>query len=92
MERSDSDVKVWFWSRNSNVPSDVSSGATTINTDNWGEPFAYFPDTSCDIDSHFGEQNIIINLTFCEYPVRCMSFFNADNAIRWGLGWRCVRF
>ncbi|THH31666.1 hypothetical protein EUX98_g2499 [Antrodiella citrinella] len=65
MERSESEVKVWFWSRNSNVPSDVSSGATTINTDNWGEPFAYFPDTSCDIDSHFGEQNIIINLTFC---------------------------
>ncbi|THH27536.1 hypothetical protein EUX98_g6654 [Antrodiella citrinella] len=65
MERSDSDINVWFWSRNGNVPSDVSSGATSIDTDNWGEPFASFPDTSCDIDSHFGEQNIIINLTFC---------------------------
>jgi len=66
IERTDSFIKVWFWSRNAgNVPSDVSNGATSVDTDNWGTPFAYFPDTSCDIDSHFGFHNIIINLTFC---------------------------
>ena len=27
---------------------------------------ALFPNTSCDLDSHFGEENIIINLTFCQ--------------------------
>ena len=36
MERTDSFIKVWFWTRGSGaVPSDVSSGATTVNTDNW---------------------------------------------------------
>jgi hypothetical protein len=66
MERSPSEVKVWFWSRAaSNVPSDVKNGATTINTNGWGQPNAYFPDTSCDIDDHFGPQNIMIDLTFC---------------------------
>ena len=36
MERTNSFIKVWFWTRSSgSVPSDVSSGATTVNTDNW---------------------------------------------------------
>ncbi|KAI0314133.1 hypothetical protein OF83DRAFT_1085866 [Amylostereum chailletii] len=30
-----------------------------------GTPMASFPNTSCDIDSHFNTANIIINLTFC---------------------------
>ncbi len=33
-----------------------------------GTPFAFFPSTSCDIDSHFGPHNIIINLTLCKDP------------------------
>ena len=36
MERTNSFIKVWFWSRGAgNVPSDVKNGATTVNTDNW---------------------------------------------------------
>lgn len=35
MERTTDFIKVWFWSRGSAVPSDVSSGAGTVNTDNW---------------------------------------------------------
>ncbi|KAI0314134.1 hypothetical protein OF83DRAFT_1138228 [Amylostereum chailletii] len=66
MERTNTFIKVWFWPRNSgSVPSDVSGGASSINTDNWGTPMAYFPNTSCNIDSHFNAANIIINLTFC---------------------------
>ncbi|KAI0260952.1 2 beta-glucan [Gloeopeniophorella convolvens] len=65
MERTGSFVKVWFWARNGNVPSDVASGSGSVNTDNWGTPTAYFPNTQCDIDSHFGPANIVINLTFC---------------------------
>ena len=57
MERSDAGVKVWFWSRNSgSIPSDVLNGATSVDTDNWGTPFADFPSTSCDMSSHFGPQ------------------------------------
>lgn len=66
MERSNSGVKIWFWSRWGAVPQDVANGATSVNTDNWGTPFADFPSTTCDV-SHFGPHNIVINLTFCGY-------------------------
>lgn len=36
MERTDDFVKVWFWAvTDTTVPSDVSSGATSVDTDNW---------------------------------------------------------
>jgi len=64
MERTDDFLKVWFWARNGDSPpSDI--GAGSLDTDNWGEPTAYFPNTDCDIASHFSENNIIINLTLC---------------------------
>ncbi|KAI0315874.1 endo-beta-glucanase [Amylostereum chailletii] len=66
MERTSSFVKVWFWPRGaSNIPSDVKNGAGTINTGKWGTPGAYFPNTNCNIGSHFHDNNIVINLTFC---------------------------
>ncbi|EIM80631.1 endo-beta-glucanase [Stereum hirsutum FP-91666 SS1] len=66
MERTSSFVKIWFWARHDgSVPSEVSSGAGSINTDSWGTPDAYFPNTQCNIASHFSASNIIINLTFC---------------------------
>ncbi|KAN0124237.1 glycoside hydrolase [Russula decolorans] len=71
MERTPTFIKVWFWPRNApNVPSDVRNGNSgSINTDAWGTPTAYFPDTQCDINSKFTPSNIIINLTFCEFSV-----------------------
>lgn len=78
MERTPNFIKVWFWSRHaSNVPSDVLNGSGSINTDAWGTPTAYFPNTQCNIDSHFTPSNIIINLTFCELALvqRCLSSF-----------------
>ncbi|KAF5369067.1 hypothetical protein D9758_002924 [Tetrapyrgos nigripes] len=66
MERRNTGIKVWFWSRNDgSVPAEVKNGATSINTSNWGTPAAFFPDDSCDISSHFGPNNIVIDLTFC---------------------------
>ncbi|KAG6811164.1 hypothetical protein H0H92_008687 [Tricholoma furcatifolium] len=36
VERNDNFIKVWFWPRNSaSVPSDMSSGASSVDTDNW---------------------------------------------------------
>lgn len=35
MERTSTFIKVWFFPRGSSIPSDVSSGAASINTDNW---------------------------------------------------------
>ncbi|EKM57336.1 glycoside hydrolase family 16 protein [Phanerochaete carnosa HHB-10118-sp] len=65
MERTNDFVKVWFFPRNEVTPSDVSSGAILIDTDNWGTPTAFFPNTECDIGSQFDANNIVIGLTFC---------------------------
>ncbi|KAF8679935.1 glycoside hydrolase family 16 protein [Rhizoctonia solani] len=66
MERTSTYIKVWFWPRNSGaVPSQVRNGASSIDTSTWGRPFALFVNSSCNIASKFGPENIIINLTFC---------------------------
>ncbi|KAH9478613.1 putative glycosidase C21B10.07 [Psilocybe cubensis] len=62
VERTNSFIKVWFWARNAGgIPSDVSSGSTTVDTDNWGTPRAFFPSTSCSISEKFGPHNIIFD-------------------------------
>lgn len=108
LERTDSSIKVWFWSRNDElVPPDVKYGGLFVDTDIWvsdilvvspdishflysfqGTPFANFPSTtSCDLASHFDQNNIIINLTFCTYSAcRCASS-QLDRACRRELGW-----
>ncbi|KAJ7302432.1 glycoside hydrolase family 16 protein [Mycena albidolilacea] len=66
MERTDTFINVWFWSRNAaNVPADVSAGGTTVDTSDWGIPVANFPNTACNIPQFFDAHNIIINLNFC---------------------------
>jgi hypothetical protein len=64
MERTASYIKVWFFTRSS-APSVVKSASQTIDTSTLGTASAYFPNTSCNIDSKFGPNNIIINLTLC---------------------------
>ncbi|KAF9010119.1 endo-beta-glucanase [Cyathus striatus] len=62
VERTNSFIKVWFWSKEAtDIPSDVLNGATSVNTDGWGTPRAYFPSTSCPISSKFSAHNIVIN-------------------------------
>ncbi|KAG2158672.1 2 beta-glucan [Suillus bovinus] len=66
IEKRSSYIKIFFWERtSSSVPSDVKSPGPSIDTSHWGTPAANFPDTDCDLSTHFGPQNIIINLTFC---------------------------
>ncbi|KAJ3759525.1 laminarinase [Lentinula raphanica] len=66
MERTTTFISIWFWPRSSTtVPSDVSGGSTEVDTDNWGTPVAFFPNTDCDIASEFAAHNFVINLTFC---------------------------
>ncbi|KAK7044432.1 putative laminarinase [Favolaschia claudopus] len=64
LERTNSFVKAWYWPRNGNVPSDVRSGSTSINTNNWGTPAANWPSTSCSLAQKLGPHNIIINCRF----------------------------
>ncbi|KAF9490953.1 endo-beta-glucanase [Pleurotus eryngii] len=90
VERTSTFIKAWFWPRNAgNVPADVKNGQTVVNTGSWGTPSAYFPNTQCDIASHFKAHNIIINLTFCGdwagsaypssgCPSSCVDFVNKN--------------
>ncbi|KAK0501620.1 endo-beta-glucanase [Armillaria luteobubalina] len=92
VERTDTFIKIWFWSRNSNnIPADVLNGDLNVNTDAWGAPFANFPNTSCSITDRFSAHNIIINLTFCgdwagnvystsNCPSSCIDFVNNNPA------------
>jgi hypothetical protein len=68
MERTPAYIKVWFWSRQDpSVPWDVRNMAqTVVDTNCWGTPVAFFPNTDCDISSKFGDHHVIINLTFCK--------------------------
>ncbi|VDC06068.1 unnamed protein product [Peniophora sp. CBMAI 1063] len=77
MEQTPDFIKVWFFPRSSSaIPSDVLNGASSINTDNWGTPSAYFPNTDCDIESHFHARNILMNVDLCGGWVE--SEFEAD--------------
>ncbi|KZW03327.1 glycoside hydrolase family 16 protein [Exidia glandulosa HHB12029] len=91
-ERTNSAIRVFFWSRqDTTVPAEVKNGSSTINTSNWGSPTALFPSTSCDIASHFGPHNIVINTSLCgdwagnQYassgcPSTCVDYVNNNPA------------
>lgn len=79
LERTDDYISVWFWSRDSwFTPVDVRLGSPVVDTSFWGTPAAYFPNTDCDLASHFGPNNIIINLTFCGDWAGSPAVYNAS--------------
>ncbi|KAF8803218.1 endo-1,3(4)-beta-glucanase [Phlegmacium glaucopus] len=66
MERSDSEINMWFWPRSgSSIPNDVGGNSDSVNPQNWETPSASFPSTSCNFGSHFDKQNILISLSLC---------------------------
>ncbi|KAG2018795.1 glycosyl hydrolase family 16, variant 2 [Coprinopsis cinerea AmutBmut pab1-1] len=101
VERRPSFIKVWFWPRRgadgssppSNLPADIrTTTSNRVNTDNWRRPAALFNSAagSCDLESKFKPNNIIINLNFCgdwagpQYPASgcpgtCVDFVNKNS-------------
>lgn len=55
-------IRMWQFARNS-VPSDITNKAPT--PDAWGTADADFPDTDCNIGSHFRNNSIIVNIDLC---------------------------
>ncbi|KAI6041497.1 glycoside hydrolase family 16 protein [Pisolithus marmoratus] len=79
LERTDDYISVWFWDRNNWLtPVDVRLGSPIVDTSLWGMPAAYFPNTDCDLASHFGPNNIIIDLTFCGDWAGSATVYNAS--------------
>lgn len=62
MEWRDEGIRVWQFGR-SGIPSDITARNPDPST--WGEASADFPNTKCDIGSHFRNQSIIVNIDLC---------------------------
>ncbi|KAI0794475.1 glycoside hydrolase family 16 protein [Fomes fomentarius] len=55
-------VSVWFFDR-SDIPQDIKDKQPDPSS--WGTPTAFFPNTQCDILSHFLPQQLIFVITIC---------------------------
>ena len=61
MELATEYIRIWFFPRNS-IPADIASGFPDPTA--WGTPVSNFQG-SCDIPSHFVQQQITLDTTFC---------------------------
>ncbi|KAE8349687.1 concanavalin A-like lectin/glucanase domain-containing protein [Aspergillus coremiiformis] len=57
-------IRVWMFPRDS-IPPDLSTANRTPDPSTWGTALADFPNTNCDISSHFRNQRIIANIDLC---------------------------
>ncbi|KAH7105249.1 glycoside hydrolase family 16 protein [Auriculariales sp. MPI-PUGE-AT-0066] len=68
-QRSDTEVKVWFWKRYSaNIPKEIIDPyRTVVNPSTWGVPDAHFGSSSTcqNFNSMLARQTLVINLTYC---------------------------
>lgn len=62
MELRPAGIRIWQFLR-SDIPSDIT--ANTPDPSSWGEALADFPNTDCDIESHFKNLTIIANIEIC---------------------------
>ncbi|KAK7415387.1 hypothetical protein QQX98_005926 [Neonectria punicea] len=66
LEWTDSFIKIFAWKWDS-VPDNLDSDEPS--TDSWGTPSMYLKNDQCNIDDHFVDQTLIINIAFCGNPV-----------------------
>ena len=65
MELRSDGIRIWFFPRSA-IPVDISNtGSTGPDPSSWGTALADFPNTSCDISSHFANMSIIANIDLC---------------------------
>ncbi|KAI9614634.1 hypothetical protein H4Q26_009017 [Puccinia striiformis f. sp. tritici PST-130] len=58
-----SEISVWRW-RRQDVPDDIKDGSP--RPESWPTPVGTWKNgASCDIDKHFGPQNLVINIAVC---------------------------
>lgn len=63
MEWTSETINIWYFSRGS-IPADINNSNPEPST--WGKPTAEFKGGSgCDIDSHFKDNQIVFDTTFC---------------------------
>lgn len=47
------------------IPPSITSATNSIDVSAWGKPSAAFPSSTCDIETKFGPQAIVIDITLC---------------------------
>ena len=52
-----------FWSRLDSLQ--VSSATSSIDISSFGTPSASYPSSSCDIESFFGSQQLVLDISLC---------------------------
>ncbi|OJJ02333.1 hypothetical protein ASPVEDRAFT_192977 [Aspergillus versicolor CBS 583.65] len=57
-------IRGWFFPRD-DIPPDIGNASNSPDPSSWGTALADFPNTSCDIPSHFSNQSIIANIDLC---------------------------
>lgn len=62
MEWRNEGIRMWDWWRGS-VPADITAGTPDPST--WKEASSDFPNTNCNIGTHFKNQSIIANIDLC---------------------------
>ncbi|TQV99080.1 endo-1,3(4)-beta-glucanase [Cordyceps javanica] len=62
MEWTAEHIKLWSWSRDQ-TPADIKRRQPIPRR--WGTPHFFAGGSSCDIDSHFRDQKLVLNIDFC---------------------------
>lgn len=75
MELRNEGIRTWQFPRAS-IPADITSGTPDPST--WTEATADFPNTDCDIGSHFKNQSIIANIDLCGSWAGTAKIFNEN--------------
>ncbi|KAE8375432.1 concanavalin A-like lectin/glucanase domain-containing protein [Aspergillus bertholletiae] len=64
LELRNAGIRVWMFPRDS-IPDDITNSNNSPDPSTWGAALADFPNTNCDIPSHFSNQSIIANIDLC---------------------------
>lgn len=84
-------IRVWFWPR-ATMPADVTAAlanttaapaflrkrAAAPDPSTWGEALADFPNTNCDIGSHFRNASLIANIDTCGQFAGATSVYSGE--------------
>lgn len=77
MELRSAGIRMWQFPRAS-IPTDITSQTPDPST--WGTALADFPNTSCDISSHFNNQSIIVDIDLCGTWAGTTSVYSGEDS------------
>lgn len=67
----DEGIKAWFFLRGQ-IPKDIIDKQP--NPDGWGQPVAFWANTTCNIGQHFSEHSLTLNIALCVSPAHFVIF------------------